>query len=203
MPYYANTKKPKGHRTTKGTTMNPLLQRLGRDHAGLTQLLDLLSAMLDRFHDGDEPDYDVIAESLEYMESYADEIHHPSEELIFKRLIEIGEGGNEVLSVLSKQHDVLHQVTRDFRTAIEGILNEEVIRRDEVEVQGRDLVATLRQHMVLEDTVAFPLALEKLSEDDWRVLIETAPEDNDPIFGKPDPARFNSLFQLLVEQAKP
>lgn len=183
--------------------MNPLLQRLGRDHAGLVQLLNLLEAMLDRFHAGDEPDYDVIAEILEYMESYADEIHHPSEELIYRRLIEIGEGGHEVLSVLSKQHDVLHQVTKDFRTAIEGILNEEVIRRDEVEAQGRDLIETLRQHMVLEDTVAFPLALEKLSGDDWRVLIETAPDDNDPIFGKPDPARFSSLYHLLIEQTKP
>ncbi len=183
--------------------MNSLLQRLGRDHAGLAQLLNLLEAMLDRFHAGDEPDYDVIAEILEYMESYADEIHHPSEDLIYNRLIELGEGGHEVLAVLSKQHSVLHQVTRDFRTAIEGILNEEVVRRDEVEVQGRDLIDTLRKHMVLEDTVAFPLALEKLSEDDWRMLIETAPDATDPIFGKPDPARFSSLFQLLVEQAKP
>ena len=183
--------------------MNPLLQRLGRDHAGLAQLLNLLEAMLDRFHEGDEPDYDVIAEILEYMESYADDIHHPSEDLIYKLLIETGHGEHEVLTVLSKQHEVLHDVTQGFRTAIEGILNEEVVRRDEVEVQGRDLIETLRQHMVLEDTVAFPLALEKLSENDWRVLNETAPNENDPIFGKRDPARFSSLYQLLVQQTQP
>lgn len=181
--------------------MNPLLQRLGQDHARLTQLLNLLEVMLDRFHDGAEPDYDVIAEILEYMESYADEIHHPSEDLIFKRLIDNGEQAH-CLEVLSKQHDVLHDVTNDFRTAIEGILNEEVVRRDEVEVQGRDLVDVLRRHMVMEDTEAFPLALEKLSDEDWRALIEEAPNADDPIFGKPDPARFSGLYQLLVEQTK-
>jgi hemerythrin-like domain-containing protein len=98
------------------------------------------------------------------------------------------------------QHQKLVELNRRFRRSLEGVVHEEVLLRDEVENQGRELVDTLRRHMELEDSDAFPFVLERLSPDDWEELAETAPDLNDPVFGTPDPARFRSLYQHLMTQ---
>jgi hemerythrin-like domain-containing protein len=180
--------------------MNALLDRLAEDHRRLAHLLALLAAMLDRFHDGTEPDYELMCEVLEYMVDYADQVHHPSEDLIFERLLSTPGQGHDVLRRLMHQHDALAQLNRRFKESLEGIVHEEVLPREEVEQQGRQLLATLREHMRLEDEEAFPIAAEALTGADWAELQAQAPTTEDPVFGKADPERFRALYgQLQAE----
>lgn len=180
--------------------MTRLLDRLNQDHRRLARLLDLLDALLDRFHDGGEPDYEMMCEMLEYLENYADQVHHPAEELIFERLTSQGHERREVLDVLHRQHNLLGQMNRRFRQSLEGIVHEEVLLRVDVERQGRELVNTLRDHLNLEEAEAFPYARERLTEEDWQAIEAAAPNVDDPLFGDPDPARFRSLYQHLMNQ---
>lgn len=177
--------------------MNELLTRLGHDHRRLCVLLGLLERLLDEFHDGEEPDYELMCELIEYMKDYADQVHHPSEDLIFERLLEQEGGGHSVLTRLMKQHQALSQLNRRFKESLEGIVHEEVLRRDEVEQQGRDLIEQLREHMRLEDQQAFPLAEASLDDAVWAELLEAAPNAQDPVFGKADPERFGAIVKQL------
>lgn len=181
--------------------MNPVMTRLDQDHVRLARVLDLLDGLLDRFHEGSEPDYDLIAEMLEYMVSYADGIHHPTEDLIFRRLLDKGYEQRDVFEVLMRQHALLGQMNRRFHQSLDGIVHEEVLRRDEVETQGRELVKLLREHMVLEDQEAFPIARECLDQSDWEAVEAAAPRADDPVFGTRDPLRFQALLRCLAEQA--
>jgi hemerythrin-like domain-containing protein len=182
--------------------MNPVMTRLHQDHDRLTQLLDLLEALLDRFHEGREPDYELIGEMLEYMAVYADRVHHPTEDLIFRRALDRGAEQRDVFQILMQQHEALGQCNRRFRQSLDGIVHEEVLRRDEVEIQGRELVGTLREHLALEDQEAFPIALERLDPSDWEAVEILAPRADDPVFGTPDTQRFRALFRHLAEQAQ-
>lgn len=182
--------------------MTLLLDRLNQDHRHLARLLDLLDDLLDRFHDGSEPDYELMCEMLEYLENYADQVHHPTEELIFQRMLEHGNEKRRVLDILSHQHALLSTLNKRFRQSLEGIVHEEVLLREEVEQQGRELVRTLREHLELEEAEVFPFARDHLTEEDWRDLMAAAPKIDDPIFGDPDPARFRTLFQHLMEQTR-
>jgi hemerythrin-like domain-containing protein len=183
--------------------MNRLLERLDLEHRRLARVLDLLDKLLDGFHEGAEPDYELTCEMLEYMESYADQVHHPTEDLIFRRVLERAGADQPILGILMHQHRTLVELNRRFRQSLEGVVHEEVLRRDEVESQGRELVDTLRRHMVLEDSEAFPLVLQYLSPDEWEELAEAAPDAEDPVFGAPDPARFRALYQHLMTQVHP
>ena len=183
--------------------MHPIMTRLAQDHGRLSKILNLLEGLLDRFHDGREPDYELMTEMLEYMDGYADIVHHPTEDLIYQRVLALGAGNDEVFEVLTRQHASLSQVTKRFRTSIEGILSEEVLLREDVEANGRELLAANRAHMVLEDSEAFPVALERLSDQDWQEIAAQAPAVEDPIFGTPDPQRFKALYKQLHEQAQP
>jgi hemerythrin-like domain-containing protein len=183
--------------------MPHLLDRLKQDHKHLARLLDLLADLLDRFHDGSEPDYELMCEMLEYMECYADQVHHPTEELIFKRMLEYGNEKKRILDILTHQHAVLSQMNKRFRQSLEGIVHEEVLLREDVEHQGRELVETLWEHLNMEEAEAFPYALERLTDEDWEQVKEAAPKLNDPLFGDYDPARFRTLFAHLMEQVQP
>ncbi len=61
-----------------------LLERLHRDHINLARLLDLLERELNEFYAGRESDFDLKVEMLEYIECYAELIHHPTEDRIFE-----------------------------------------------------------------------------------------------------------------------
>ena len=182
--------------------MHAIMTRLTLDHRRLAQLLDLFDHLLDRFHEGQEPDYELMSEMLEYMDSYQDTIHHPTEDLIFRRALDKGVQRRDVFDVLRHQHDRLPQLHKRFRQSLEGIVHEAVLPREEVEAQGRELVGTLREHMTMEDREAFPIALERLDQADWEAVEALAPSADDPLFGVPDPQRFRSLFQRLFAQTQ-
>lgn len=182
--------------------MTQLLERLHEDHRHLVRLLDLLERLLDMFHQGTEPDYELMCELLEYMEQYADQLHHPTEDLIFERMRTYDAGQLQIVDVLTKQHQVLGEINRQFRASMEGIIHGEVLRRDVVEAHGRDLVQTLRKHLDMEEEEAFPLARKLLTDDDWIELQEQAPKESDPVFGDRDPDRFQALYQHLLAQTQ-
>lgn len=183
--------------------MNELMTRLGKDHRNLTRLLSLFDDILDRFDGGEEPDYDIMEDMLAYMESYADRIHHPAEDLIFKRLMEHSGDGRQLLELLIQQHKTLGEMNKRFRDTLDGIVHGEVIPRDQLSRQGREYCALLRTHMLREDNEAFELARAHLAEDDWKELLAAAPDCNDPLFEHPDPERFNALFRYLSEHGEP
>jgi hemerythrin-like domain-containing protein len=182
--------------------MNLLLDRLAEDHRRLTHVMVLLEGLLDRFSEGVEPDYELMCELMEYLIDYADQVHHPSEDLIFERVLAMPGQDHEVLRRLLHQHEALAQLNRRFKESLEGIVHEEVLPRDEVEIQGRQLLAALRDHMRLEDEDAFPLAAELLSDADWMELAAAAPSAQDPVFGQADPERFRSLYGQLQEEMR-
>ncbi len=183
--------------------MHPVVMtRLMQDHMRHAKLLDLFDSLLDRFHDGAEPDYDLMNEMLEYLDSYVDIVHHPTEDLVFHRVLEKGVEQPEMFELLMRQHAGLSQVSKRFRQSLNGILHEEVLLREDVEADGRELVAGMRTHMLQEDGDAYPIALQSLDNGDWESIATQAPTAEDPLFGTPDPVRFRALYRYLSEQAQ-
>ncbi|SDW78618.1 hemerythrin domain-containing protein [Thiocapsa roseopersicina] len=182
--------------------MHPVMTRLAEDHVRLARLLDLFEDLLNRFHEGAEPDYELMSEMLEYMDNYSDIVHHPTEDIIFERVLDKGTERRDVFDVLMRQHKVLGQLSKRFRQSLDGILHEEVLLREDVEAHGRELIGTLRAHKRLEDEEAFPIALERLSEEDWAQIDAQAPNLEDPLFGTLDPLRYQALYARLSAESR-
>lgn len=180
--------------------MHPLLQQLTRDHDNLSRLLVVLEKQLDDFHQGLERNLDLMYELVEYVESYEDQVHHPTEDLIYERLKALTDDKRVAVETLEEQHRILAAMSGKFRHSLDAIMHEGVVLRHEVEAQGRALVKTLRQHMDLEEGEVFALADATLADADWTAVEEQAPKYNDPVFGDPDPARFRNVFAHLTEE---
>ena len=184
--------------------MSHLLDKLHRDHDNLAHLLDLLSAQLDALYAGQESDFDLKIEMLDYIEHYAEQYHHPAEE----KIIELA-GRKPVMREhqamserVSREHEGLIGMARRFRETLEGIMQGEVLRRDEVEVRGREFIALQRQHIALEDQELFPLLEANLNEREWAWLEKEIPHMDDPVFQRQDYNRFRSLIDYLEQHKR-
>jgi hemerythrin-like domain-containing protein len=130
-----------------------------------------------------------------------DQIHHPTEEVIRERLRLAGQN-QPYLDVLTRQHEVLNEMTRNFRQAVEGVVNGEVQRRDQVEALGREMIATLRAHLDLEEREAFPLARQVLTEEDWAAIQAEVARTIDSRLSETDLQRIRAIVQHLTSQVR-
>jgi hemerythrin-like domain-containing protein len=179
--------------------MRPLLEKLHRDHINLTRLLDLLSKELDALCAGHESDFDLKIEMLDYIEHYAEQIHHPTEDQI-NRVAFRKKSMKEHRALherISKEHGELIGFARNFRETLEGAMQGEVLLREEVETRGREFVALQRQHLNLEENELFPLIDKALNDKDWEKLEQEVSHGDDPVFFRQDYNRFRSLIDYL------
>ena len=179
-----------------------LLDKLKRDHVNLKRLLDLLSQELDAFFAGEESNFDLKVELLDYIEHFAEQVHHPTEDLIYLAALPKLPQGEVLLQRLSREHGNLVGAARRFRKTLEGIVQGEVMSRDEVETRGREFVALQRQHIDLEEHEVFPLLEQALTEAQWKEISAKAPKGEDPIFSRQDYNRFRSLIDYLQAHDK-
>jgi len=184
--------------------MSQLLEKLQQDHANLSHLLDLLSAQLDAFFAGNESDFDLKIEMLDYIESYAEQHHHPTEDKINEAAFRKPElqAHKGLLERVGREHEALLGMARRFRELLEGVMQGEVLPRDEVETRGREFIALQRQHIDLEENEIFPLVDRVLDEKEWEKLEQELPHQDDPVFHYQDYNRFRSLIDYL-EQHQP
>ncbi|MEN8166986.1 MAG: hemerythrin domain-containing protein [Pseudomonadota bacterium] len=181
----------------KGGGQMTLLEKLRRDHINLKRLLALLSRELDAFFSGQESNFDLKIELLDYIEHYAEQVHHPTEDLIYQAALpKVGEG-EKLLQRLSREHGNLVGSARRFRSTLEGIVQGEVMSRDEVETRGREFIALQRQHIDLEEHEVFPLLESLLTDEQWAEIASKAPKAEDPVFNWQDYNRFSSLIDYL------
>jgi hemerythrin-like domain-containing protein len=179
--------------------MSQLLEKLSRDHTNLAHLLDLLSGQLDAFFAGRESDFDLKIEMLDYIETYAEQYHHPTEDQINQAAF--AKPGMEehqaLLERVGREHEALLGMARRFRETLEGVMQGTVLLRDEVETRGREFIALQRQHIDLEEHEIFPLIDKVLSEKEWDKLERSIPHMDDPVFHRQDYNRFRSLIDYL------
>ncbi|MCU7933045.1 MAG: purine catabolism protein pucG [Candidatus Thiodiazotropha sp. (ex Codakia rugifera)] len=179
--------------------MRPLLEKLHRDHINLSRLLDLLSKELDALYAGHESDFDLKVEMLDYIEHYAEQVHHPTEDQInrvaFRK--KSMKDHHALYERICKEHGDLIGLAHTFRETLEGAMQGEVLLREEVETRGREFVALQRLHLNLEEHEVFPLIDEALSDKDWAKLEQEIAHIDDPVFHRQDYNRFRSLIDYL------
>ncbi|MEN8178687.1 MAG: hemerythrin domain-containing protein [Pseudomonadota bacterium] len=177
-----------------------ILQKLKRDHVNLLRLLDLLSNELDLLSAGEESNFDLKIELLDYIEHYAEQVHHPTEDLIYVAVLPQIKDGEGLLLRLGREHGELIGMARRFRETLEGIVQGEVLTREEVDIRGREFLALQRQHINLEEEEIFPLLDAHLTPEKWQELESKVPKEEDPVFTWQNYNRFRSLIDYLQAQ---
>lgn len=178
--------------------MPQAIQTLRSEHKTTARMLDLLDRQITLFEDAQHPDYDLLKDVIDYFLTYPDLYHHPKENLILEVLRKKDPQMAAPVGDIEKEHAEISLRLHQFAQSVVEVLMEMEISRDAFVKIARDFIDEQRQHMVKEEQVFFPAALEALSDQDWAEIDKKISHFQDPLTTKEVGPKFESLRQMLL-----
>jgi len=179
-----------------------IIDQLQIDHRNMRQLLRILEKEMTVYSDGGIPDFDLMQEILDYTLHYPDMIHHPREDLLFRRLLIRDPASKAAVGDLIEEHGKLAELTRRFAAALHNAAHDAELPREWFERLAGNYIAATRQHMATEETTFFPRALAALQDSDMAELdVLTSPVD-DPLFGGSIEKRYLDLHRRIADASR-
>src|SRR6266567_7549590 len=159
-----------------------IIEHLSREHRNTETLLAVLERELEVFDRGDRPDYEVIRAVISYFEVYLEAYHHPQEDLVFAKLKARDPDAAAKVGDLAREHQKGAERLRRVAHAIDSVLADREVLRQDVDAIVRDFIEQERRHMMMEDRDFFPAALEALEPQDWTEIAAAVTGRKDPLF---------------------
>lgn len=177
-----------------------VLAALTRDHANISKLLELLESEILAIEVGKTPDQLLLQNIMRYMTQYPDRFHHPKEDLVFAQLVKRDPGARADVDVISKQHTSIGQAGQNFDRLLRTSVVDSVNMREGLRVAGLSYIRALYEHMAIEETKLFPLAVGVLTEEDWQNIEEKLDASEDPLFGDTVAEDYERLYDLIADR---
>jgi len=179
--------------------MCELIDRLCADHKNITIVLDFINDEIDKFGFTVAPSTELLSDSLRYLVEYADNVHHPQEEIVFYQVSIHASQLGDIVGTLTAEHDQIYQDGSELFDWINGVEN----RQRDITAQqlrfGRDYVFLQTRHMQLEESTVFPIARELFSAQEWESIQSSYLMQSDPLFGDHVEPEYQTLRSQLDE----
>ena len=180
--------------------MHPSLRIIESEHRSISAVLDGLAHFADQgLEKKPVPDARVFRAMLQYLDLFAERMHHPKEDLyLFAALRRHGCETHEVLGRLEGDHQ---QGVAAIRALEQAFLHYEEGGAPFFEAFARRIknyTTFYREHMRAEEKVIFPLAEELLDEEDWRQIDIAFATHVDPLASPAEERDLKALFTRIV-----
>ncbi|MEQ8664941.1 MAG: hemerythrin domain-containing protein [Rhodospirillales bacterium] len=149
-------------------TTQPVIDLLRDEHRVMQAMFAVIDEEMEAFSTGGAADFERLLAAVEYCHAYPGARHHPKEDIVFGFLQERDPDAAEKMGDLAAEHKILGNYTRRFKSAIERVLRQENIDKEQLSALANDYATFLRRHMRTEETVIFPAALAALTAADWQ-----------------------------------
>ncbi|MCC8969670.1 hemerythrin domain-containing protein [Bradyrhizobium brasilense] len=176
-----------------------IIGRLLREHRNIDLLLVALQRELEIFEQGHRPDYEVIRAIISYFEVYPEVYHHPQEDLIFSKLKRCDPDAAAMVGDLAHEHQEVIDRLHHFARAIDGVLADREVLRQDVGKIVRDFIVRERHHMMWEERDFFPAAVAALSAQDWAEVASALTDHGDPLFSETAEAASDALRAHILQ----
>jgi len=170
-----------------------IIERLYREHRNIEKLLAALERELEVFDRGQRPDYEVIRAIIGYFEVYPAVYHHPQEDLVLSRLKLRSPGAAAKVGDLAREHKEGAERLRHVAQAIDGVLADRELLREQVDTIIRKFIVHERLHIAMEERDFFPAAVKALEPHDWAEIGAAVTLHQDPLFSDAAEQRFDGL----------
>jgi len=172
------------------------------EHRYMNLLLNALEEKIQGEDEIPEQDYFLIHDIVRYMHEYPDAVHHPTEDLMFDKLITRDPATQAVVHDLQRDHEKLTGNTDRILSLLRTAEAEQSIKAaDAVRQACKRYIDRLRAHIQKEEAELFPRAIECLAPRDWRIIEARLNDVDDPLFGRTVDSRFRVLFEYFSAQA--
>jgi hemerythrin-like domain-containing protein len=146
---------------------NITLALLRDEHRILRQLLDILEHQIAGIEQGHSPDYDIMAELLDFLVEHPDRCHHALEDRLCERLLTRRPDLRDQVERLNRDHRNLARRGRRLRRLVAEVVDGLIVPRSHLGRSGRRYLNGYREHMEGEETQVYPLLEAELRASDW------------------------------------
>ena len=168
------------------------------EHMRFVSLLDFIEQQMSAFHEGKDPDYQLMYDVVFYLHHYADHYHHPREDVAFARLVKRDPGLRLPINRLLQEHRVLETAGETLLKYVDDILEDRVIQRATVEAAAATYLVYYRHHLAVEESEILPHASRNLKPDDWAAVAAAVPVVPDRLFGDDVGERYRELRKRMT-----
>jgi hemerythrin-like domain-containing protein len=185
--------------------LNRALAIIHDEHRSLGAVLHGLNFLVRQMQEkGTQPDFKLLWAMIYYMDAFSERLHNPREDVyLFARLKARTHEADDVIATLERQHAESSEHIRGLEIAL-GQLEAGIPGGLEAFAKAAEKLADeARQHMILEEKLAIPLAKKYLTAEDWIGIAEAFGENGDPRFGAKPDHEFRDLFTRIVNLAPP
>jgi len=176
-----------------------VIEILRQEHRNIEKLLLVLERELSVFVHGARPDYEVVHAVIAYFQVYPDAYHHPTEDLVFEKLKMRDPAAATNIGDLAADHrrgaERLHRVAH----AVESVLADRELLRQNVNDIIRDFIEHERRHMAMEERDFFPAALKALPPQDWAEITSRLTDQRNPLFSEVVEERFEVVRRHIMQ----
>lgn len=178
--------------------MPQILDCLQVDHRNMRQLLRILDEELQAYDARGSADFDLMKQIMEYTLHYPGLIHHPREEMLFRRLVERDPASKVLVGDLTKDHEELARLTHRFAAALHNVAHDVELPRVLFTRLADEYVMRSRHHMEAEEEKFFPRLLAVFSDEDWADFDGLVARGCDPLFGTTIEKHYKALHQRIL-----
>ena len=181
--------------------MTALVREILDEHRNLVPVLDLLEREVDAFEAGEPFDGELWDQILDYLRDFPAEVHHPKEDLIYRRLMARDRAAAPALHDLEAEHVRLAATLERLAELVEAVERDVELPRALLIGSARDFLAFQRRHMAREEEAFLPFAEAQLEAEDWAAIGRQAEGGPDPLAGGKAEQRFKALREAILKAA--
>ena len=181
--------------------MSEMIALWHAEHAQFARLLNMLDKEVNAFHEGEQPNYELMHDIVFYLKHYADRFHHPREDVAFQRLAVRDPGMRAKLARLLQEHRVIDAHGTELLARLAQVDSDALVPRGALESAAATYLVYYRHHLTSEERDILPRAETLMTKADWAEVDQVAPPGPDPLFGPNPMERFKELRRKIVLEA--
>jgi hemerythrin-like domain-containing protein len=133
---------------------------LSDEHRVIVRVLSALDRAATKFENEEEVRPAFFLDAADFIKGFADGCHHKKEEgVLFKAMTSSGlPSDTGPIAVMLAEHEQGRVYTRSMRAAAQRFIEGDKNARKDVVLNARGYVNLLRQHILKEDNILFPMA---------------------------------------------
>ena len=171
------------------------------EHRYFQKLLALLLQRVHALADGGEPDYELMLDIVSYLHDYADEMHHPREDIAFALLANRVPELKHTLAALRQEHRVIARAGEILFNLLTAALKGAVIARADIEMAAATYLVYYGNHVAREEEEVLAKAAAVLTAEDWASVRNGVRSRPDPVFGATPEQRYRELRRRIALEA--
>ena len=177
-------------------------QILQDEHRIIEGVLDCLEKLAERCRAEGKLDADAGRDTIEFFRAFADRCHHCKEEThLFPMMEQRGFSADAgPTAVMRQEHEQGRQLVSAMADALDGASGGDAAACGRFLQAAHGFLNLLRQHIMKENQVLFPMAEQALTEADKTKLLAEFARVNDEEIGEAERQRLMQIAASLAER---